>query len=161
VAIVFCGTSRCALCEAVIRIGEHWIAFPHFLGLDHDLGRYSDSAMHKTCFDAWSERDRFIRLLERAEERPPRLDRDTARRLIEESVPGAFWRDSPRAPTAEELRSHNDEHALIMAHVRAHGAACPNCGARATSFRELMETARARLVCHMCARSCDAAELAL
>ena len=50
----------CSLCSKPIRIGDEYIATTHFIGDSADpLYRYSDSAMHRSCFDNWEHRDIF------------------------------------------------------------------------------------------------------
>jgi transposase-like protein len=66
-----------------------------------------------------------------------------------------------RAADIQRDLEHNAEHDRIMELVMKDGASCPHCGRRATKYRELNETARKRLVCIVCNRSCNAAELKL
>jgi hypothetical protein len=149
---------RCPLCKEVLQSGDERVSFPHFLGPESDLWEYSDATMHTACFDRWPDRERFLRLLKHPEEGPPSADDETRARLLAER---GLFRRSPPAPTAEENLVHNEQHARIIERVREHGASCPHCRSRSTSYRELNETARARLVCPACGRSCDAAELVL
>jgi hypothetical protein len=52
----------CSLCGDVIKEGEVYVASAHFISDDSDpLWRYSDSAMHRRCFDAWEHRGEFAR----------------------------------------------------------------------------------------------------
>lgn len=149
VALFIPGKTTCSICGHVLATNDRILAFPPFLGPDHDLWPHSDAVMHAECYEAWPERDRFQRLLEHPEERPPALD-EAAHKLIEARIPGAYVRRS-RIPTDEENRHHNDEHERIMAIVRAHGGTCPHCKGRAARYRELEETSRKRLVCYACA----------
>jgi hypothetical protein len=41
--------------------GDNIIATSHFIGDEHDpLWRFSDSAMHRSCFLAWDHRAEFV-----------------------------------------------------------------------------------------------------
>jgi hypothetical protein len=52
----------CSICGEPIRVGDDTVATTHFIG-DHSdpLWRYSDSVMHRPCFDRWELRDEFVR----------------------------------------------------------------------------------------------------
>ncbi len=146
-ALVMRGKSRCSLCGRVIQHDDALVGFPHFLAPDHRLGRFSDSAMHEECYETWPHRAEFSELLDQALcDAPGAEDREAQ---------AASERDAEAARTL----AHNDEHARIMAEVAKSGATCPHCGTRASAFRVLKETARHRLVCGTCARSCFASEL--
>lgn len=52
--------SRCSLCDRLLNPAEKIVAFGHFITDQSDpLWRYSDSAMHQTCFLAWPKREEF------------------------------------------------------------------------------------------------------
>lgn len=59
-AIIIRGVSRCPICGEVLEEGQPLVAFPAFLSPGDDLWRYSDSAMHEHCFEAWEHRDAMI-----------------------------------------------------------------------------------------------------
>lgn len=59
-AIILRGRSRCALCDEVLAEGQLLFSTSAFLDRDHPLWRYSDAAMHHSCFDAWPDRRSFI-----------------------------------------------------------------------------------------------------
>jgi hypothetical protein len=55
-ALVLIGKSRCALCDLVIE-NDQFIATSHFIADTTDpLWRFSDAAMHQSCFLAWKGR---------------------------------------------------------------------------------------------------------
>lgn len=145
--------SKCALCGEVLE--KDVVGFAPFLDPEHRLWPYSDSAMHAACFDAWPEKDEFQALYVAAREKQRALD--TPERIEERR------RAHAEASEARDRRDqeHNARHASIMVMVAQHGAACPHCGSRSTSYRELRGTDRLRLACLGCARSCDADELAI
>jgi len=50
----------CPLCGKPLRGGEDIVATSHFIADASDpLWRYSDAAMHRSCFDVWEHRDVF------------------------------------------------------------------------------------------------------
>ena len=52
----------CSLCGEPVRVGDDIVATTHFIGDATDpLSRYSDSVMHRRCFDVWEHRDEFAR----------------------------------------------------------------------------------------------------
>lgn len=55
-AIIIRGASKCSICGEILGEGQPLIAFPAFLSPGDELWRYSDSAMHEPCFDAWEHR---------------------------------------------------------------------------------------------------------
>lgn len=57
--LVIRGKTTCALCGRVLELGETIVGFTHFLGPQHPLWRYSDSAMHRACYERWPERATF------------------------------------------------------------------------------------------------------
>jgi hypothetical protein len=52
----------CSICREPLREGDDIVATTHFIGdLTDPLWRFSDSAMHRSCFDRWEHRDEFTR----------------------------------------------------------------------------------------------------
>jgi hypothetical protein len=153
VALVVRGKSTCTLCGGVLAKDDAIVGLPPFLTPEHRLWRFSDSAMHAACFAASADKGEVEELLERAREEwrarvTPEGRAERARILAEE-----------RATRDRDDREHNARHERIMAVVRVTGATCPHCGARAALFRELTGTARLRLACRACGRSCAADDL--
>jgi hypothetical protein len=61
VAIILRGKTECSICSNVIMDGDDIIATSHFIGDEQDsLWRFSDSAMHRSCFLAWDHRAEFV-----------------------------------------------------------------------------------------------------
>jgi hypothetical protein len=61
VAIILRGKTQCSICGIVIQEQEPIVSTSHFIGEQGDpLWRFSDSAMHKSCFLDWPLRERFI-----------------------------------------------------------------------------------------------------
>ena len=59
--------SLCSICGKRLFSGEEWIAFTHFINdRNHFLFRFSDSGMHKECFENWPHADEFLKLREEA-----------------------------------------------------------------------------------------------
>ncbi len=60
-ALLFRGKSRCPLCDQVIATGDEAFLSPAFMeDARHPLWRFSDAAMHASCFAAWPQRRAFI-----------------------------------------------------------------------------------------------------
>ncbi len=149
-AIIIRGKTRCSLCSRVLAAGEEIVGFSACLEPGHPLWQYSDSAMHRSCYEAWPEHDTFGRLHQEA------LAKSQSPAAVEEA------RDEWNARRAAEVQrdlEHNVDHDRIMELVTRDGASCPHCGRLHARYRELNETARKRLVCLLCHRSCNAAEL--
>jgi len=53
-AIVIRGKTACSICGRTLLDGDDVVLFPHFIPDDaHPLWRFSDSAMHRVCFQDW------------------------------------------------------------------------------------------------------------
>jgi hypothetical protein len=60
VAIIIRGKTTCSICRAVLANDDDIVATPHFIHDEsHKLWRFSDSAMHRSCFLAWPEAGAF------------------------------------------------------------------------------------------------------
>ena len=66
----------CSVCGAQIGDDEAFIAFEHFLGPKHPLVEFSDSLMHKECFEHWQHHDEFLALHRLARELLERIPKD-------------------------------------------------------------------------------------
>lgn len=151
--LIFRG-SRCSLCRELLHRGEKRVGFTHFLEPEHRLGRYSDTAMHAACYEAWPDREEFARLYEEARARRPAPspeEREERRRRVE----------AEREVRAKNDQEHNLRSTEILRRVAERGAACPHCGTRSTAYRECAGTGRGYVVCPACKRSCHANELRL
>ena len=61
VALIFPGKTECSLCGNVIMAGDEIVATSHFIADRNDpLWRFSDSAMHRSCFLTWDQREAFV-----------------------------------------------------------------------------------------------------
>ena len=49
-ALILLGRSLCMLCKQTLEKDDKLKAFPAFLPYDHRYGRFSDAAMHESCF---------------------------------------------------------------------------------------------------------------
>jgi hypothetical protein len=59
-AILIEGRTECSLCGRILARGEEVVATPHFMRDEsHPLWRFSDSAMHRSCFVAWEHAGEF------------------------------------------------------------------------------------------------------
>ena len=62
VALIFTGKTECSICGVVLNEGDDIVATTHFIADRHDaLWRFSDSAMHRSCFLGWDQRQAFVR----------------------------------------------------------------------------------------------------
>jgi len=60
-ALIFRGKTECSICGVVIRNDDNIVATSHFIADSNDsLWRFSDSAMHKSCFLCWEHKQTFI-----------------------------------------------------------------------------------------------------
>ena len=109
--------------------------------------------MHTPCFEAWPDKEEFLALYSDAKEKGRALA--TPERIEQLRRSQAEEREARARRDGE----HNDHHARLMVVVREHGAACPHCGSHSASYRELNGTARLRLACRACGRTCNADEL--
>lgn len=61
-AMIRWGSSECSICRDILWPDEAIVATTHFIGDPGDpLSPYSDSGMHRACYDAWEHRDEFTR----------------------------------------------------------------------------------------------------
>ena len=61
-AIIIEGKSCCSICGNVLQKDDDIIGFTAFLGPEHRFWKYSDSGMHKSCFENWEHRAEFLHL---------------------------------------------------------------------------------------------------
>jgi hypothetical protein len=62
VALIFPGKTECSICGVVLNEGDDMVATTHFIADQNDpLWRFSDSAMHRSCFLGWVQRQAFVR----------------------------------------------------------------------------------------------------
>ena len=62
-ALIFRGKTKCALCDNVLTVDDAIVATSHFIAdRQHPLWRFSDAAIHKTCFLEWDQRQAFVGL---------------------------------------------------------------------------------------------------
>jgi len=60
-AMVLLGKTQCSICGAVVLSGQDLVCSEHFIASQsHPLWRYSDSAMHFSCFQEWAHREAFV-----------------------------------------------------------------------------------------------------
>jgi hypothetical protein len=146
--------SRCSLCGELVDRAEKIVGFTHFLGREHRLWRYSDSAMHASCYAAWPDREEFAGLYAEAMARRPAPSTEE----LEES---RRRDEAEREARSRKDREHNLRSTEVMRLVAERGASCPHCGTRSIAYRELAGTGRVYVVCDACKRSCNADELRL
>jgi hypothetical protein len=60
--------TQCSICGAVLKADDDVVLHPHVLGSDHPLWRFSDSCMHRACYEQWEYHDYFEAVLRKAKE---------------------------------------------------------------------------------------------
>lgn len=61
-ALVFFGATHCSICDLVVNESDDIVATSHFIADPSDpLWRFSDSAMHRSCFLEWDQRRNFVK----------------------------------------------------------------------------------------------------
>src|SRR5579859_4065345 len=58
-ALILRGKSKCSICGLTLESGQDIVLHPHFLTSDHPLWKFSDSGMHRACYDEWDHRNYF------------------------------------------------------------------------------------------------------
>jgi hypothetical protein len=58
----------CSICGATLTADDDVVLHPHVLRSDHQLWRFSDSCMHRACYEQWEHHDYFEAVLRKAEE---------------------------------------------------------------------------------------------
>ena len=59
-ALFFSGETPCSICGYVISEGDDFVGTTHFISDDSDpLWKFSDSVMHRQCYENWEHRDEF------------------------------------------------------------------------------------------------------
>lgn len=88
-ALIILGKTVCFLCGKPLMEGDDMVAFPAFLKNTHELGRFSDAALHRMCFERAPQRQAVEALFCRFE---------------------AIWESRPRElKTLEEIESWGRE----------------------------------------------------
>jgi len=60
-ALIESGVTACPLCSQVISEPDEIVTTWHFIDDENDpLWRFSDSAIHRSCFLAWAQREEFV-----------------------------------------------------------------------------------------------------
>jgi hypothetical protein len=76
-ALIFRGKSTCSLCGLVLETDQDIVGLAHVLTPDHPLWRFSDSAVHESCYQHWQHREYFESVVRKNREiwnsRPARL----------------------------------------------------------------------------------------
>jgi hypothetical protein len=101
----------------VLARDDEVVGFTAFLGREHRLWRYSDSAMHAACYAAWPDRAEFASLYAEFKKR---------RRVYspEELAELRRRQEAELAARSAEDREHNLRHAQTMSLVAERGGAC-------------------------------------
>jgi hypothetical protein len=61
-ALFLQGSTCCSICGNVIGCDDKIVATTHFIADNADpLWRFSDSVMHRECYETWPHRDEFAK----------------------------------------------------------------------------------------------------
>jgi hypothetical protein len=142
-ALIFPGSSKCALCKRVVEVEDDIVATSHFLGPDHRLSRYSDAPMHRECFLAWSDRRAFVESfnsivgpqLAGNGTRHQMLDDGTIRVLVVDRVRHALVAEQQECE-AEESAARASAQRRLDAEWRGRLRSCPRCRHRFVSVQD-------------------------
>jgi hypothetical protein len=61
-ALIIIGQSSCSICHEVLKENDDLIAWQAFLKKAHKFWQFSDTGMHKLCFEDWKHRVEFEKL---------------------------------------------------------------------------------------------------
>jgi hypothetical protein len=62
-ALCLRGKTPCSICGVVLQEGDDVVLHPHVLPSDHPLWRFSDSSMHRVCYQQWECHEYFETIL--------------------------------------------------------------------------------------------------
>jgi len=63
-ALVKFGSTKCRLCDEILRQGDELVVVPAFIPSNHELFLFADSAYHQHCFQSWQHSERLQKLFE-------------------------------------------------------------------------------------------------
>jgi len=58
-AIIILGGTTCSICGNILQESEDIVGWSSFLTKEHQFWEYSDSGMHRSCFENWENKDEF------------------------------------------------------------------------------------------------------
>lgn len=99
-ALLFCGRTRCPLCNEVIGQQEDVVAYTAFLPEFHRLYRFHDSAFHRLCHDRWVD----AHLMEKLNRKSKELFADRPRLRLGDPFPSEqieHWFNTEYQPAFE------------------------------------------------------------
>jgi hypothetical protein len=67
-ALYFPGSSPCSICDIVLESSDDAVMHPAILSRDHPLARFSDSVMHRACYEDWEHHAYFETILQKYRE---------------------------------------------------------------------------------------------
>lgn len=62
-ALLFLGSSVCALCGKLLLDGENITGLPAITDREHLLYKYFDSGFHTQCFDNWEKKEEVLKII--------------------------------------------------------------------------------------------------
>ena len=61
-ALIISDSSTCSICGEILKSSDDVISWQAFLKPEHKFWKYSDSGMHRYCFEKWEHKDEFDEL---------------------------------------------------------------------------------------------------
>lgn len=58
-AQIILDSSKCSICGRALKVDENVVSWQAFLDQEHKFWKYSDSGMHKECFEEWEYKKEF------------------------------------------------------------------------------------------------------
>lgn len=58
-ALIFLDSTPCSICNKTLKNEDNILGFASFLTNEHKFWEYSDSGMHKKCFEDWEHKEEF------------------------------------------------------------------------------------------------------
>jgi hypothetical protein len=138
-ALIFRGSTPCSICGNVIANSDNIVATSHFIGDENDpLWRFSDSAMHRTCFLAWDLRQSFVATFNEIVG-PMTSGNGTYHEMQADGRIESKYRDEESRRRAEARKDTNPNLSPLSEAVEAEIAELIRTGPTAVAIKELYE----------------------
>ncbi len=63
-ALIFTGSTECAICKKVLQDGEAIATLPAIANTQHPLYSFFDGGFHQSCFDNWEHKATIQQIIE-------------------------------------------------------------------------------------------------
>jgi len=68
-ALIFLGTTECALCGKVLQEGDEITSLPPIGDKQHPLYKYFDAGLHTKCFENWDKKEEVLKVIKEAKQK--------------------------------------------------------------------------------------------